>query len=99
MRTAIIVTIILCILITILFFITAVFVSLHTVEICNFVNECIDDVYNNRRRYLRNRRNAVYIHPSPPVREIELTPLPKKVFIVIENPNSPYTLGFECSTE
>lgn len=101
MRPAITISIVIGILIIIIFFVLAVLFSLNINEICEWVNKSIDDfLYNRRRRRQRQRqrRNAIYIYPQPP-REIELTPLPKKNFIIIENPNSPYTLGIEHSSE
>jgi len=102
MKPAIIITIIIGIMLTILFFLLAVFISLYHSEIRNEFDAWINNMQiidRNRRRAIRARRNAIYIYPSPPIREIELTPLPKKNFIVIENPNSPYTLGIECLSE
>ena len=105
MKPAITVSIVVGILIIIIFFILAVFFSLHINETYEFINNSIDNFLDNgrrrrrtRQRRTRQRRNAIYI-PPPPIREIELTPLPKKNFIIIENPNSPYTLGIEHSTE
>ena len=103
MQTAITITIILGILLIISIFISAILFVLHFDMINHWFNATIDNYMNNnnrirRTRRTRQRRNAIYI-PPPPIREIELTPLPKKNFIIIENPDSPYTLGIEHSTE
>ena len=98
MRPTITISIIVGILIIIIFFVLAVFFSLHINEIYEYINNTIDGFFDNRRpRRTRQRRNAIYIPRQP--REIELTPLPKKNFIIIQNPNSPYTLGIEHSSE
>ena len=100
MQSAITVAIVVGILIIIILFIFAVLFSLHMNEIYNYISETITIILNNGRgrRTTRQRRNAIYIPRQPP-REIEMTTLPKKNFIIIENPNSPYTLGIEHSTE
>ena len=104
MQTAITITIILGILLIISIFISAILFVLHFDMINHWFNATIDNYMNNNnrigrnRRRTRQRRNAIYI-PPPPIREIELTALPKKNFIIIENPNSPYTLGIEHLTE
>ena len=103
MQTAITITIILGILLIISIFISAILFVLHFDMINDWFNATIDNYINNNRigrniRRTRERRNAIYI-PPPPIREIELTELQKKHFIIIENPNSPYTLGIEHSTE
>ena len=103
MQTVITITIILGILLIISIFISAILFVLHFNMINEWFNTTIDNYMNNNRigrnrRRTRQRRNAFYI-PPPPIREIELTTLPKKNFIIIENPNSPYTLGIEFSTE
>ena len=66
--------------------------------IYNYISETINIFLNNRRRGIpRQRRNAVYVYPQ--TREIEMTPIQKKNFVIIENPDSPYTLGIEYSSE
>jgi hypothetical protein len=101
MRPAITISIIVGIIIIIIFFVLAVLFSLHINEICEWVNKLIDDFLYIRRRRRRQRRNAIYVYPQPPqpISEIEMTPISKKNFIIIENPNSPYTLGIEYLTE
>lgn len=91
-------TLILGIFIIIILFILSIFCTIYMNEIYETVYQ-VFNTHNNRtipRR--RQRRNAIYVVPQP-IREIELTPLPKKNFIIIQNPNSPYTLGIEHSTE
>jgi hypothetical protein len=101
MRPAITISIIVGIIIIIIFFLLAVLFSLHINEICELVNKSIDDLLYNRRRQRRQRRNAIYVYPQPPrpISEIEMTPIQKKNFVIIENPDSPYTLGIEYLTE
>ena len=104
MRPAITVAIVVGILIIIILFIFAILFSLHMDAIYNYISETINIFLNNRRgrrRIRRQRRNAIYVYPQPPqpISEIEMTPISKKNFIIIENPNSPYTLGIEYLTE
>lgn len=101
MRPAITVAIVVGILIIIILFIFAILFSLHMDAIYNYISETINIFLNNRRRGItRQRRNAVYVYPQPSqIREIEMTPIQKKNFIIIENPDSPYTLGVEYSSE
>ena len=104
MRTEILFSLIISIILTILCFISIVILALQMNEVIRFFNECIEYIFNsnrnNRLNIRRRRRNAIYIERQRPVietiREIEL---PKKNFIIIENPNSPYTLGVEHSPE
>ena len=107
MRPGIIISIIVGTLLTVIIFILAILFVLHMDKIFNFFNETVGEYITNNdrrrritriRRQRRQRRNAIYVNPYV-IREIELTPLPKKNFKVIENPNSPYTLGIECLSE
>jgi hypothetical protein len=101
MRAAITITIIIGVLILIILFVLAVLFSLHMNDIYKFISETFTVFLNNGRtvrRERRERRNAVYPQPSQ-ISEIEMTPISKKNFIIIENPNSPYTLGIEYLTE
>ena len=100
MQPAITVAIVVGILIIIILFIFAILFSLHMNEIYQYISETINVFLNNGirgRGITRQRRNAVYVYPQ--TREIEMTPIQKKNFIIIENPNSPYTLGVEYSSE
>jgi hypothetical protein len=101
MKPAITITIILGTILTFLIFISAIFFVLHMETIIKWLTETVEEIFMNRRRRDRimRRRNAIYVYPQRIIREIELTPIPKKNFIIIENPSSPYTLGIEYSTE
>lgn len=102
MRPAITVAIVVGILIIIILFIFAILFSLHMDAIYNYISETINIFLNNRRRGIpRQRRNAIYVYPQPPrpISEIEMTPIQKNNFVIIENPDSPYTLGIEYLTE
>ena len=101
MRTEITITIIIGVLILIILFVLSVLFSLHMDDIYKFITETFTIFLNNGRTIRRQRRNAVYVYPQPPelISEIEMTPIQKKSFIIIENPNSPYTLGIEHSSE
>ena len=103
MRTEILFSLIITVVLTILCFIAVIILSMQMNEVIQFFKECVEYIFDsntNTRLNTRRRRNAIYIQRQPPVvetiREIEL---PKKNFIIIENPNSPYTLGIEHSTE
>ena len=103
LRTDVLFSLIISVILTILCFISVVVLATQMNEVIQFFNECIEYIFNsnrNNRLNTRRRRNAIYIQRQQPVietvREIEL---PKKNFIIIENPNSPYTLGVEHSTE
>ena len=100
MQPAITAAIVVGILITIILFIFAILFSILYNEMYQYISETIDVFLNNERRgrgITRQRRNAVYVYPQ--TREIEMTPIQKKNFVIIENPDSPYTLGIEYSSE
>tara|TARA_A100001015_G_scaffold266009_1_gene314873 strand:- start:5 stop:316 length:312 start_codon:yes stop_codon:yes gene_type:complete len=103
MQPAITAAIVVGILITIILFIFAILFSILYNEIYQYISETIDVFLNNGirgRGITRQRRNAIYVYPQPPQpREIEMTPIQKKNFVIIENPDSPYTLGIEYSSE
>ena len=102
MRTEILFSLVITVILTIFCFVAVVILAMQIGEITQFFKECTEYIFgtntNNRIYPSRRRRNAIYI-PPPPIKEIELTALPKKNFIIIENPDSPYTLGIEHSTE
>ncbi len=99
MRTEILFSLVITVVFTIFCFVAVVIIAMQLEEIKLFFNEFIVYLFgpnrNNRLYHARRRRrNAIYAYPQPN-REIEMTPIPKKNFIIIENPNSPYTLGVE----
>ena len=105
MRTEILFSLIITVVLAILCFISIVILAMQMNEVIQFFNQCLEYLFNSNRNNglntrRRRRRNAIYIqrqqHVIETVKEIEL---PKKKFIIIENPNSPYTLGIEHSTE
>lgn len=102
MRTEILFSLVITIILTIFCFVAVVILAMQIGEITQFFKECTEYIFgtntNNRMYHSRRRRNAIYVY-TPPNREIEMTPIPKKNFIIIENPNSPYTLGVEHSSE
>ena len=102
MRTEILFTMVLTVIFTVFCFIVVVILAMQMSEVIQFFKECAEYIFESNRNttghQTRRRRNAIYIYPQPP-REIEMTPITKKNFIIIENPNSPYTLGVEYSSE
>lgn len=102
MRTEILFSLVITVIFTVVCFIAVVILAMQMGEVIQFFKECSEYIFgpnrNTRGHHTRRRRNAIYVYP-PPNREIEMTPIPKKNFIIIENPNSPYTLGVEHSSE